>query len=147
PQLLFFLGGQHHTYVTKQPYDGCAFIHARLAPARQPIFRGNAFNELACAGIRMLIPGTALLPLDQVLIATDATIKLRVNSKYRNECASSFNGGLPAYRIKIDGLQTRALDAVGVENALDAINVVPNPYYGYSSYEISQFTNTVKITN
>jgi len=30
---------------------------------------------------------------------------------------------------------------------LDNINVVPNPYYGYSAYEISQFSNTVKITN
>jgi len=27
------------------------------------------------------------------------------------------------------------------------INVVPNPYYGYSAYETTQFTNIVKITN
>ena len=27
------------------------------------------------------------------------------------------------------------------------INVIPNPYYGYSAYETSQFTNTVKIAN
>ena len=28
-----------------------------------------------------------------------------------------------------------------------AINAVPNPYYGYSPYETSQFSTTVKITN
>ncbi|MCB9308400.1 MAG: hypothetical protein H6565_17535, partial [Lewinellaceae bacterium] len=33
------------------------------------------------------------------------------------------------------------------ENALDSIKVVPNPYYGFSQYETSQFTNTIKITN
>jgi len=27
------------------------------------------------------------------------------------------------------------------------INVVPNPYYGYSSYEINQLDNRIKITN
>jgi flagellar hook assembly protein FlgD len=34
-----------------------------------------------------------------------------------------------------------------VANALDSIKMVPNPYYGFSEYETSQFTNTVKITN
>jgi hypothetical protein len=37
--------------------------------------------------------------------------------------------------------------SVQVANALDSIKVVPNPYYGFSQYETSQFTNTVKITN
>ena len=32
-------------------------------------------------------------------------------------------------------------------DALDLINVVPNPYYGYSSYENSQLDNRIKITN
>ncbi len=34
-----------------------------------------------------------------------------------------------------------------MDEALRAIRAVPNPYLGYSSYETSQFTNTVKITN
>lgn len=147
PQLYFFLGGQHMIYVTKQPYDEGRFLHPRFIPGRNALTRGPAFAELAWAAIPTLIPGTQLLPLSQGLIPNDAIVKLRVNSRYRNECSSSLNGGLPAYRIKINGLQPTALDAVGVENAMDAINVVPNPYYGYSSYEISQFTNTVKITN
>ena len=30
---------------------------------------------------------------------------------------------------------------------MDLINVVPNPYYGYSSYETGQLDNRVKIIN
>ena len=30
---------------------------------------------------------------------------------------------------------------------METIKVVPNPYYGYSSYEINQLDNRVKITN
>ena len=32
-------------------------------------------------------------------------------------------------------------------DALELINIVPNPYYGYSGYETSQLDNRVKITN
>ena len=32
-------------------------------------------------------------------------------------------------------------------NALDMINVVPNPYYAFSTYETSQLDNRMKITN
>ena len=34
-----------------------------------------------------------------------------------------------------------------VETALDMINVVPNPYYGFSDYDSNNFNNTIKITN
>jgi flagellar hook assembly protein FlgD len=34
-----------------------------------------------------------------------------------------------------------------LENALDLINVVPNPYYAFSSYEINKLDNRIKITN
>ena len=33
------------------------------------------------------------------------------------------------------------------DSALDLINVVPNPYYAFSTYETSQLDNRVKITN
>ena len=32
-------------------------------------------------------------------------------------------------------------------SALEMINVVPNPYYGYSEYETNQLDNRIKITN
>jgi hypothetical protein len=33
------------------------------------------------------------------------------------------------------------------KSALDIIRIVPNPYLAYSSYEVDQNSNTVKITN
>jgi flagellar hook assembly protein FlgD len=51
------------------------------------------------------------------------------------------------YQFRIDGKGARSLESNEVANALDSIKVVPNPYYGYSQYETSQFSNVVKITN
>ena len=38
-------------------------------------------------------------------------------------------------------------DVEKATNDLVEINVVPNPYYGYSTYEVNQLDNRVKITN
>ncbi|MFT6783869.1 MAG: hypothetical protein ACJA1A_003811, partial [Saprospiraceae bacterium] len=32
-------------------------------------------------------------------------------------------------------------------NALDNVQIVPNPYYAYSAYEQNQFENIIKVTN
>src|SRR5690606_24925730 len=34
-----------------------------------------------------------------------------------------------------------------LESVLDRINIVPNPYYGYSAYEQSKIDNRVKVVN
>ena len=54
----------------------------------------------------------------------------------------------PKYEIIFEDVE--ALDLTGndeIDNALAEINVVPNPYLAYSTYETSQFSNVVKITN
>lgn len=38
-------------------------------------------------------------------------------------------------------------DKLTAENALQLINVVPNPYYAYSAYEKDQVDNRVKVVN
>ncbi len=53
----------------------------------------------------------------------------------------------PKYQFRIEGKGARELTSNEVSSALDSIKVVPNPYYGFSSYETSQFSNVVKITN
>jgi len=40
-----------------------------------------------------------------------------------------------------------AYDADQAKSALDAIKVVPNPYFAHSSYELNQFTHVVKFNN
>ncbi|HCP41764.1 MAG TPA: T9SS C-terminal target domain-containing protein, partial [Cryomorphaceae bacterium] len=60
---------------------------------------------------------------------------------------ASSNDSLPRYSFSTTGFSptTEAVD-VAVEE-LDNIRVVPNPYYGFSTYETSQLDNMVKITN
>jgi hypothetical protein len=58
--------------------------------------------------------------------------------------SNSFN---PTYSFSTDGIVAVTGDKDVAKTALDIINVVPNPYYGYSSYEVNQLDNRVKITN
>ncbi len=44
-------------------------------------------------------------------------------------------------------MEPEALDLEVEDNPLDLVNIAPNPYYAYSPYETSQFTQRVKITN
>ena len=82
------------------------------------------------------------------LIPSDLTIKLRVDNAYDYKQGTEAEGGTnPAYEFSINGKQASELDAAGVENQLDLINVVPNPYYAFSDYETNNNDNVVKITN
>jgi flagellar hook assembly protein FlgD len=57
------------------------------------------------------------------------------------------NNNNPYYKFNTADLAARRGDAAVVDSLLDLINVVPNPYYAYSSYETGQLDNRVKITN
>ena len=57
------------------------------------------------------------------------------------------NGFSPMYRFSTDDIVAEKGDHKTAVNALDMINVVPNPYYAYSTYETSQLDNRIKITN
>ncbi len=146
PAVGVFAGGQHMVYVTNADYDGGATIYPRLEPGRNYIFKRPAFDNLTWAGIPVLPDGQELLSYAEGLIPNEVVLKLRVNSRYSTDCVTDGNP-MPKYRVKIRSQAEEVTDELGIETALDAINVVPNPYYGYSSYETSQFTNTVKVTN
>ena len=57
------------------------------------------------------------------------------------------NGFSAMYRFSTDDIVAEKGDHKTAVNALDMINVVPNPYYAYSTYETSQLDNRIKITN
>ena len=150
------LGGQHWVYVTYSKYDGCDSLRRAFTPER---FSGSAvynnktaqIRNIAWAGMVQLAAGAQLKSYKDGLIPTDTKIKLRVQNAYktwwRQDGDHSKRNGHPKYLIRIRNQQPIALDQVQVENALDSIKAVPNPYYGFSQYETSQFTNIVKITN
>lgn len=140
----YLAGGQHFIYVTKTPYDECAlFREVFQSDVSTRKLRG--LREITWAGLAMSLE--EMKSYKDGLIPSDLIVKLRVNNPYAVAQGSGDFNGYPTYQFRIEGKQAAELTPEGVENALDLINVVPNPYFGFSDYELSQFTTTVKITN
>jgi hypothetical protein len=88
-----------------------------------------------------------LLEQDQELLSTDVTIRLRVNKEYKNFTGTGENAGKPMYGWSMDQIATQIGSQDMLKEALDLINVVPNPYYAFSEYERNKLDNRIKITN
>ena len=112
-------------------------------------------------------------PFKNLEIPCDVKVRLRVSKPYRygfathhspsstsipstasaasmvvdTSLTTPLNGNMPMYKFNTSDIAVRVSDNETAVNALDLINVVPNPYYGTSSYEISRLDNRVKITN
>lgn len=154
----YVTGGQHFIYVTKTPYDGCASYAPRMRPGPNPLAKVSALSEITWTGLILPRPGRQMLSYADGLIPEDVIIKLRVDNPFGVETDPSFLAGdqrtgtgennyHPLYQFSVDNAEASELDQVGIEQALDQINVVPNPYYGFSDYEQASFENIVKLTN
>ena len=104
------------------------------------------------------IPMPAQMNEDKWL-SSDATIKLRVSRPYMRYSSrwyddasqapnASQNGGYPMYEFTTKNIAPEKVERVeDVEALLQDINIVPNPYYGYSTYEHGALENYVRIVN
>ena len=88
-----------------------------------------------------------MLAEGQELLSTDVTMKLRINKEYKNYVASGQNSGKPMYSWSMDDIATVTASQDQLKEALDIINIVPNPYYAFSEYERNRLETKVKITN
>lgn len=61
--------------------------------------------------------------------------------------SSPVNNNFPMYSFSTEGLGAKTNVNETAKNALDIINVVPNPYYGHSKYEKTRIDNYIKIVN
>jgi hypothetical protein len=138
-------GGSHFIYVTDQPYDGCKDFAKDLKSPANAIRVSRVLANVKWAGMPLL--ADSLLSFDEGLIPNDLVVKIRVDNPYQMTDIEDSFSGYPTYRIEFDGVNSRELEEAEIPEALAKINVVPNPYYGYSEYETSQFSNVVKITN
>lgn len=82
----------------------------------------------------------------------DVKIKLRVANPYFVGVGdfakeNPVNENFPAFTFTTSHLSAKKDNIDASKKALDKVNIVPNPYYGYSTYETSQVDNKVKITN
>ncbi len=64
-----------------------------------------------------------------------------------NVSSNPQNNNFPMYQFSTSDIYTITNDGEVAKNALDIIRVVPNPYYGYSTYEGNRLETKIKITN
>ena len=146
-------GGEHFVYVaghngdatTDCPaYDGCSWIKSQLI-TYDDLDKKNVFKDMMWAGIPVAAP-------NQAWLSNEVKIRIRVTKPYKRYYATSgssnpLNNNYPMYTFSTTDIFTDKGNHEQAKSALDLINVVPNPYYGYSGYEKNQLDNRVKITN
>ncbi len=143
-------GAQHYFYVMDRVYDEGDFAYGRFEPSDNinSTRKVRALREVIWAGFPLLTPGSSLKSYADGIIPNKATLKLRVNNSFGFAEGTPESNGYPTYRFKFEGKQANTtIDDSAANRAMDAINVVPNPYYGFSTYEDNQFESVVKITN
>jgi hypothetical protein len=145
----YFAGGHHFIYVTNTVYDEGEALRRAFAPSPTFFTKLRDITDIVWTGILLPNESTPFTSYEEGLIPNEAVIKLRVNSPYQvsEGTGTGIHNDYPAYRFRIEGKAATALAETQFNEALRSIQVVPNPYYGFSSYEVSQFTNIVKITN
>ena len=80
-------------------------------------------------------------------LSTDVTIKLRITEDYNKMTTDNSNAGFPKYEFTIRNQATITSSADRLVEAMEMINVVPNPYYGYSQYETGRIDTRIKVVN
>ncbi|MEW6469894.1 MAG: T9SS type A sorting domain-containing protein [Bacteroidota bacterium] len=150
------MGGQHYIYVFGHNSANDVPAYDEGAYAFSVLFNGgdynpsanimkNVYRDAMWVNIPLLAEGRSLLE-------TDVKVRLRVNKPYKVNYAvdgavTPVNGNNPMYTFNTADLKTQVQDNPAAVDALKLINIVPNPYYGYSEYEKNQVDNRVKITN
>jgi len=148
-QTLFsvLLGGHHYIYVTKTPYDSCRSFRLGLNSTKIAD-KNRLFRDFTWCSMSALAPQAQLKSYKDGIIPNDVTVRLRVQNPYQYALGTNENKGHNFYSFSIKGHEAQLVTKQDDYNhALDNVNVVPNPYYGFSSYETGQFSNVVKITN
>ena len=143
-------GGKHYVYIMNSMYDECENYKGKFATGNTKD-KETVFKDAKWVTIPVLsnskysvTPGTVFVPPTQV------KIKIRVTKPYalyNTAKTTPENSYLPLYTFNTNDLYNEMGSMEAAKNALDLVNVVPNPYYAYSSYETKGIDNVVKITN
>jgi len=147
PALSFYTGGQHKIYVTRTKYDSCKF-QKRFLTESNARRRTRGVSDVTWAAIVAVQSGQDMLSYADGLIPNDVKISLRVDNPYNYSVGTNVNNGLNAYQITFKDITPGPVEEKSeIHEIICDANVVPNPYYGNSSYENSPLENAVKITN
>jgi hypothetical protein len=147
-------GGEHFVYIVGHNsddttghcprYDAGKWLYHKIVNPTGINMR-NAFQDVMYAGIPIPVAG-------QEWLSTDVKIRIRVSTPYKMNystygSSTPKNNNNPMYQFSTYDIATVTDNTQAAQNALDLINIVPNPYYGFSGYEANQLDNEVKITN
>ena len=139
--------GPNNNIIGNRYYDDGKFLISKLFGYNLlPNTKKDAWKDCMWVGLPLLAEGKKLLD-------NDVRIKLRVESRYQKNYSASrsesspTNKNYPKYKFDTKDLYTESNNADAAKKALEAIRVVPNPYYAYSQYEINQLDNRVKVVN
>ena len=162
-----YMGGQHWIYVFKNgqaasgaanrmpAYDRGAFIMTQLADPSITSEK-KVFRDCAWVGSARSNADFPMLSIDDGLIPNTTRVSLRVARSYDRYSAqvvdtdninNAENNWDPTYTFSTADVATRSEQANVLEDMLEEINIVPNPYYAYSQYETNKLDNRVKIVN
>ena len=163
-----YMGGQHWIYVFKSgqaasgqgnrmpPYDRGQFIMNELGDNPGITNEKKVFRDCAWVGSARSNPDFPMLSIEDGLIPNETRVSLRVARAYDKYSANvvdtdnvdnAQNFWDPLYTFSTSDVATRSEEVAVLEEMLEEINVVPNPYYAYSQYETSKLDNRVKIVN
>ena len=113
-------------------------------------------SEVSSASQR---PYSASMPVrlkEDKWLSNEATIKIRVTRPYLRYSSkwgaeptayAVENNNFPRFSFTTRNIAVENNKQERAENALDMINIVPNPYYGFSTYESTALETYVKIVN
>ncbi|MFK8045343.1 MAG: T9SS type A sorting domain-containing protein [Crocinitomicaceae bacterium] len=139
------LGGMHYVYVFNvrdgmPKYDEGKYMRSQLS-LKTKSGHENVFEN--CMWVF-----APILSENGTLLDSDVSIKARISKPYTTKEITNSNNGYPHYTFEINDSEAPRTNVTSeLESLLDIINIVPNPYYGYSSYEESRLDKVVKITN
>lgn len=88
---------------------------------------------------------------DSVIVGLGSGVTLNATAQTGSDTIANVvatrNGGRPMFTFNLDNFVPERNVISVAEDALDLINVVPNPYYAYANYETSKTDNRVKFVN
>ncbi len=114
------------------------------------VFANFFYKQMMWVGMPMGVQG-------QEWLSNEARIRIRVAKPYKRDFTElpldtllpeyDVNNLYPKYAFSTKGMSTEFKNPEKLQQDLDIVNIVPNPYYAYSSYEKNALDNRVKIIN
>ena len=137
------------SYVFAPAYDECAFIYESLLAYETGHIETITLKRAWTSAMWCAIPYSNP---NYDFMACDVKIKLRVATPY-HQAKEEFaitnpeNDNLPMFSFSTEGLQAETHSTDVLVEALDIINIVPNPYYWGNHYGNNTYNDYVRIIN